>query len=69
MWLKRDYIITIKMIAKFIYSYEFREAIKLEEKIDAQNIQNEAELLKQFVKDGHGDGDGESDVAPVVVTE
>lgn len=57
------------MIAKFIYSYEFREAIKLEEKIDAQNIQNEAELLKQFVKDGHGDGDGESDVTPVVVHE
>lgn len=43
--------------------------IKLEEKIDIQNIQNEAELIKQFVEDRHGDGDGEPDVAPVVVPE
>lgn len=41
----------------------------MEEKIDVQDIQNEVELLKQFVEEGRGDGDGEPDVAPVVVPE
>ena len=36
---------------------------------DVENIQDEIELLKQFVEEGHGDGDGEPDVAPVVVPE
>lgn len=36
---------------------------------DVENIQDEIELLKQFVEEGRGDGDGEPDVAPVVVPE